>query len=134
MRSALGALCDLAYETRLNASGPYAGRVRVGQVVYVRSLVPYPYIAVVRRVRRGVATMQWFYRPDDVPAAAMARMAYAPAAREIFLSSDRDENGLETIVGPCDVASVDGGRGYFCRAEYTGTALVPCTRWESATG
>jgi hypothetical protein len=120
--AALAALCDLAYETRLNDRGRYENCVRVGQVVYVRSIVRYPHIAVVRRIRRGVATMQWFYRPNDLPASAMA---YAASAREIILSFDCDDNGVETIVGECDVASAKRKSGYFCRAEFTGTSVLP---------
>ena len=129
--AALRALCDRAYETRLNETGKYTKRVRVGQVVYVRSGPGRgPYIAAIRRVRHGVARMRWFYRPDDIPASVT--IGYVPAETELFISADCDDNATGLIIGTCDVGSVETGTGYFCRAAFTGTAVVTLPDWKDA--
>jgi hypothetical protein len=129
----LETLCNRASETRLNESGSIGAyskrcyRARVGQVVYVRSLgvARVPYIAVLRRIRHGIATMQWYFRPEDLPAGTI--VPYEPAPTELFLSDTCDDNQLDLVLGPCDVAAKENSTGYFCRASFTGGAISAFT-------
>jgi hypothetical protein len=130
LKMALETLCHRASETRLNESGTgivkgigigarnarRRCRARVGQAVYVRSLgvARVPYIAVIRRIRNGVATMQWYFRPEDLPAGT--RVPYEPAPTELFLSDTCDDNTVDLVLGPCDVHAKETSTGYFCRA------------------
>lgn len=130
---ALEALCHRASETRLNESGSIGAynkrcyRARVGQVVYVRSLGAsrVPYIALLMRIRNGTANMRWYYRTEDLPAGTI--MPYEPAPTELFLSDTCDDNPIDLIIGPCDVASKENSTGYFCRASFTGGAISAFT-------
>ena len=126
LKMALETLCHRASETRLNESGG-TKRARLGQVVYVRSLgvARVPYIAVLRRIRNGVASMQWYFRPEDLPAGT--RVPYDPAPTELFLSDTCDDNPTDLVLGPCDVASKENGTGYFCRASFARGAIVSFT-------
>jgi hypothetical protein len=126
LKMALETLCHRASETRLNEKGIGIGarncrrrcRARVGQAVYVRSLgvARVPYIAVIRRIRNGVATMQWYFRPEDLPAGT--RVPYEPAPTELFLSDTCDDNEVDLVLGPCDVHAKETSAGYFCRASF----------------
>jgi hypothetical protein len=132
---ALETLCHRASETRLNESGIWTGtrnrRARVGQAVYVRSLgvARVPYIAVLRRIRNGVATMQWYFRPDELPTGT--RVPYEPAPTELFLSDTCDDNAVDLVLGPCDVHAKETGTGYFCRASFSRGEIGPLTEAES---
>ena len=121
MHTALDTLCKFAYEVRLNESGVNEKRVRVGQVVYVRSSGKrVPWIAVVKRIRNGSVRMEWYYRPDDLPPRALIGHQ-APAHNELFRSTCFDDNPVSTIIGPCAVsASSSDENAYFCTRLFTG--------------
>ena len=121
MHTALDTLCTVAYEVRLNESGVNEKRVRVGQVVYVRSSGKrVPWIAVVKRIRNGKVRMQWLYRPEDIPPSALIGHK-EPAPNELFRSTCLDCNHVSTIIGPCAVsASSSNDHTYFSRRSFTG--------------
>lgn len=130
MSAELACLCSAAYEARLNARAvEHRARVRVGQVVYVRSAeTRAPYIARVRSVRNGTARMQWFYRPCDIPPSALLG-APEPAPNELFASDLFDDNPVETVLGPCSISSAPTDPNvYFSRRRFTG-ALIRGGPW-----
>jgi hypothetical protein len=94
------------FERRLNRKKvPLTSAVQVGDVVYLRAAgFSLPFIALVETINssRTAFTARWFYRWDDLPTLKL-RQSCPRRKGELFLSSHRDENPMEAVVGKCDV-------------------------------
>ncbi|KAG5183673.1 hypothetical protein JKP88DRAFT_181662, partial [Tribonema minus] len=52
---------------------------------------------------------RWYYRPEDLPASVLAAYPLGRALpNEVFLSGERDDNDVQSILGRVAVARVDG--------------------------
>lgn len=81
----------------------YSGSIRQGDVVYLASHhSKLPYCALVERCDRSMVLCRWFYRHCELP--SKLRTPLKPLDGELYLSTHRDENSADTVLGLCNVA------------------------------
>ena len=82
----------------------YPGPLAQGDVVYLQSYESsLPYIAVVERCVGPQLLCRWFYRYSELP--ARLRAATKPGQHELYLSTHKDENTRESVLGLCRVVA-----------------------------
>ena len=98
----------------------YGGPLNRGDVVYLRSHdSSLPYIAVVERCEGPQLLCRWLYRYADLPSELRSGIEVGEFG-EVYLSTHKDENTRDTVLGLCHVvAAVDqhslAHNAYLCR-------------------
>ena len=91
----------------------YSGPLAQGDVVYLQSYESsLPYIAVVERCAGQQLLCRWFYRHSELPARLRSAMKPGEAQHELYLSTHRDANTRESVLGHCRVIAELGEGGH----------------------
>ena len=97
----------------------YSGPLAQGDVVFLQSLGSnLPYIAMIERCDGPQLLCRWFYRYSELP--CMLRSAVKPEDGELYLSTHKDENTRESVLGICHVVTEfsqgeQNGDSHLCR-------------------
>ena len=97
----------------------YSGPLAEGDVVFLQSHgFSLPYIAMVERCAGPRLLCRWFYRYSELP--SMLRSTVKPEDGELYLSTHKDENRRESVLGICHVVTElsqgeQNGDSHLCR-------------------
>ena len=64
-----------------------------------------PYIAMVERCEGTQLLCRWFYRHSELPTKLRASTKPADVQQELYLSTHRDKNSRESVLGHCNVVT-----------------------------